>query len=167
MRRHCLDRLGGHRRVGSRGRARRASADRGRGRVGGSTAVARPIRSDDGVASIQSAVLYPLVLVLIMVIVQGVVYFHAQNVALSVANAAVHTVRVEGGTVEAGYADAERRLSHAGILAGSEVHIARSSDAVDVTVRGLAPSLLPGVRGLPVERTATGPVEHFTPVVVG
>ncbi|MBE1877543.1 pilus assembly protein [Myceligenerans sp. TRM 65318] len=109
---------------------------------------------------------YPVVLLLIFGIVQGVIYFHAQNVARSVANGAVQAARLENGTIADGYAEAAARLDRGrDVFASVEVFVDRDEEVATATVEGLAPSLVPGFRGLRVEQTATGPVERFTPAV--
>ncbi|WP_318843052.1 TadE family protein [Myceligenerans pegani] len=119
-----------------------------------------------GAASIQTVITYPVVLLLIFGIVQGVIYFHAQNVARSVANGAVQAARLENGTIADGYAEAAARLDRGrDVFASVEVFVDRDEEVATATVEGLAPSLVPGFRGLRVEQTATGPVERFTPAV--
>ncbi|MBO0608274.1 pilus assembly protein [Myceligenerans salitolerans] len=109
---------------------------------------------------------YPVVLLLVFGMVQGVIYFHAQNVARSVANGAVQAARLETGTVADGYAEAAARLDRGrDVFASVDVVVERGEEVATATVVGLAPSLVPGFRGLRVEQTATGPVERFTPAV--
>lgn len=129
---------------------------------GGATVSADP--SDEaGIASVQSVIVYPIVLLLIFGMVQGVIYFHAQNTAQAVANGALQAARVEGGTVEAGYQEAAVRLERApGIFASVDVVVTRTATDARVTVTGLAPAIVPGLLGLRVQQTARGPVERFT-----
>ncbi len=123
----------------------------------------RPEAADAGVAAIEGVILYPLVILLVFLVVQGVLYFHAQNIAQSVANSAVQRVRIENGSIREGHDEADRRLDAAGrAFAATEVSIARDRQTASVTVSGQAPSIIPGVRGLRVSRTATGPVERLT-----
>lgn len=119
-----------------------------------------------GAASIQTVITYPVVLLLIFAMVQGVIYFHAQNVARSVANGAVQAARLETGTEADGYAEASARLDRGrDVFASVDVVVERGPEVATATVEGLAPSLVPGFRGLRVEQTASGPVERFTPAV--
>ncbi|WP_307864909.1 TadE family protein [Myceligenerans salitolerans] len=125
-----------------------------------------PAAGERGVASIQTVITYPVVLLLVFGMVQGVIYFHAQNVARSVANGAVQAARLETGTVADGYAEAAARLDRGrDVFASVDVVVERGEEVATATVVGLAPSLVPGFRGLRVEQTATGPVERFTPAV--
>ncbi|GAA1863496.1 hypothetical protein GCM10009751_21750 [Myceligenerans crystallogenes] len=119
-----------------------------------------------GVASIQTVIVYPVVLLLVFAMVQGVLYFHAQNIARSVANGAVQAARLESGTEAAGYAAAGDRLDRVrDAFTTVDVVVERGPEVATATVVGLAPSLVPGFRGLRIEQTATGPVERFTPAV--
>lgn len=119
-----------------------------------------------GASSIQTVLTYPIVLMLTFGMVQGVLWFHAQNTAQSVANGAVQAARVEGGTVESGYAEASARLARGGdAFASVDVFVVRGEERVAARVVGLAPSIVPGFRGLRVEQSATGPVERFTSAV--
>lgn len=119
-----------------------------------------------GAASIQTVITYPVVLLMVFAMVQGVIYYHAQNVARSVANGAVQAARLETGTEADGYAEAAARLDRGrDVFASVDVFVDRGEEVATATVVGLAPSLVPGFRGLRVEQTATGPVERFTPAV--
>ncbi|GGM12339.1 TadE/TadG family type IV pilus assembly protein [Promicromonospora citrea] len=119
-----------------------------------------------GATSIQTVLTYPIVLMLIFAMVQGMLWFHAQNTAQSVANGAVQAARVEGGSVDAGYAEASSRLARAGdAFASVTVSVVRGQETATARVVGLAPSIVPGFRGLRVEQSATGPVERFTSAV--
>lgn len=122
---------------------------------------------ESGAASIQTVIIYPVVLLLIFAMVQGVVYFHAQNMARSVANGAVQAARLETGTEADGYAEARARLDRSpDLFASVDVVVQRGPEVATATVEGLAPSLVPGFQGLRVRQTATGPVERFNPAVV-
>lgn len=119
-----------------------------------------------GATSIQTVLTYPIVLMLIFAMVQGMLWFHAQNTAQSVANGAVQAARVEGGSVDAGYAEASSRLARAGdAFASVTVSVVRGQETATARVVGLAPSIVPGFRGLRVEQSATGPVERFASAV--
>jgi Flp pilus assembly protein TadG len=119
--------------------------------------------NERGAASIQTVLTYPIVLMLIFAMVQGMLYFHAQNTAQSVANGAVQAARVEGGSVESGHAEAAARLVRGGeAFATVNVSVTRGEEMATATVTGLAPSIVPGFRGFRIEQSATGPVERFT-----
>jgi Flp pilus assembly protein TadG len=121
-----------------------------------------------GAASLQTVLTYPIVLMLIFAMVQGMLYFHAQNTAQSVANGAVQAARVEGGSVDSGYAEAASRLARGGeAFASVDVSVTRGEEMATARVVGLAPSIVPGFRGLRIEQSATGPVERFTSGAVG
>ncbi|WP_125775607.1 TadE/TadG family type IV pilus assembly protein [Antribacter gilvus] len=133
-------------------------------RVRPGTTPARGADSEAGAASLQTVITYPIVLLLVFGMVQGVIYYHAQNTAQSVANGAVQAARVEGGSAEAGHREAAARIARAGdgVFASVQVAVDRGATQATATVSGLAPSIVPGLRGLRIVQTATGPVERFT-----
>ncbi|WP_419704896.1 TadE family protein [Promicromonospora sp. NFX87] len=121
-----------------------------------------------GATSLQTVLTYPIVLMLIFGMVQGVLYFHAQNTAQSVANGAVQAARVEGGSIDSGYAEAAARLVRGrDAFARVDVLVTRGEEMATATVTGLAPSIVPGFLGFQIEQSATGPVERFTSGAVG
>lgn len=123
------------------------------------------LRDDTGSAGVEAAILYPVVLLLIFVIIQGGIVFHARNVAQSAANGAVLAAQVEDGTADDGISEANARLARAGdssLLAGAIVQVDRGATQVTAAVTGQAMSIVPGLDGIAVSATATGPVEQFT-----
>lgn len=110
-------------------------------------------------------VIFPVVLLLIFGAVQAGLFFYARSVALSVAQEALTDARVETGSVAAGIARGQQFLAAAGgdgVLPGGAVSASRSATTVTITVTGTAPSALPGISGLPVTQTVSGPVERVT-----
>lgn len=117
-------------------------------------------REDDGVSTVELAVLMPVLLFWMMLIVQFGLWAHAKQVANAAANAAVDTARLPDGTERAGESEAAGVLAGAGNLAAVEVHVDRRFDTVTVEVRGDAPRLVPGF-AWSVTAQATAPVERF------
>ena len=76
----------------------------------------------------------------------------------------VRAARVETGTVQAGRARATAFLADAGadVLTNSRIEVTADGERVHIVVTGRSISVLPGVPGLPVNQSATGPVERFT-----
>jgi Flp pilus assembly protein TadG len=118
--------------------------------------------ADDGIATIQNAVLFPVVMLLLLAILQGGIYYYAQNVARTAANSAVQVARTTTGTADAGQREASATIAQAGsALRDVRVGVDRGPNTATVTVTGTAMSLIPGMH-LPISHTATGPVERFT-----
>lgn len=112
----------------------------------------------------EAVLIFPLVLGLVFVVIQVGIWAYARNVA-------VHSAR-EGATAAAAHqstqpADAATRTSLEenadGVLREYSVSSTRSADAVTVTVRGSALSLVPLVELPPIEQSITVPVEQYVP----
>ena len=115
--------------------------------------------------SVEIAILFPALLLLVTAIVQYGLWFHARSVALAAAQ--------EGAAAAASYqaapdsgADRARAFldDHAGDTLSS-VEVTQSAPApgqVAVQVTGHAISLLPGVAGPTVTQSAEAPLERFT-----
>lgn len=122
-------------------------------------------RDDRGSASLELAILFPTVLLLIFGVVQGALYFHARNVALAAAQEGVRVARSEGGSAGAGGHAARSFVNQAGgddVMTGVDVNPTRTATKATVTVSGTALSAIPGVPGFKVTQTAEGTVERFT-----
>ena len=122
-------------------------------------------RDERGSVSLELAVVFPVVLLLIFGTVQGALYYHARNVALAAAQEGVVDARVESGSAGAGVARAQGFLADAGgssVLLNAAVSSDRSATEVTITVRGVAPSVLPGLSGFSLTQSASGPLERVT-----
>ena len=121
-------------------------------------------RRDTGSTSLELVVLFPVLLAVVFGLVQGALWFHARNVASAAAAEGVRAARVETGTVQAGRARATAFLADAGadVLTNSRIEVTADGERVHIVVTGRSISVLPGVPGLPVNQSATGPVERFT-----
>lgn len=120
---------------------------------------------DDGSATLEITVLAPAVLLVVFGIVQGAFFLHARNVALAAASEGLAATAMHDGRASDGSAAARDFLTAAGaddVLLSTQVVVHRTETEAEVTVTGLAPSLVPGVRGWSVSQTAAGPVERFT-----
>lgn len=120
-----------------------------------------PRRSEHGAASAESALVFPFLLALFFVIIQGAVTLHAGNLAQSVATATLESARAYDGSIETaldiGYGIAG---SSGGALSDVSINVVRSDSSVTVTVTGKAPSLVPGMP-LVIEWQVTGPRERW------
>ena len=109
--------------------------------------------------------LFPVMLLLIFGILQGVFWYHARTVALAAAGSGVAVARTEVGTAAEGRAAASEFLARAGgadVLSGVNVTAQRTGTDATVTVSGSSVSLFPGLPGPPVTQSASGPIERVT-----
>lgn len=126
-------------------------------------AIARRLRTDeDGYAA--SAIIAPVIFLLLFTALQGALWYQGTNVAQNAAVAAYNDARAYESTTGAGQASARQVLDQAGgFLQHSNVTVNRSADTVTVHVTGQAVSMIPGVQMPAVHRTITGPVERWVP----
>ena len=128
----------------------------------------RDERDEDGSVSLELAVIFPAVLLLIVAAVQAGLLFHARHLAQAAAQEALRATRQYDGTTSAGQQAATGLLTRSAgdLLASRHISIQRGADQADVRITGHALSLLPGVT-LTVSANASGPVERFTADVRG
>ncbi len=118
---------------------------------------------DRGDASIQMAIVYPFVLLAAIAVIQASMWYYARQIALTAAREGVTAARA----YQAGPADGTARARQVlGRTAGDSLRSARVSASSDgervrVQVRGVAQSLLPGVPGLTITQSASGPAERW------
>lgn len=126
-------------------------------------AIARRLRTDeDGYAA--SAIIAPVIFLLLFTALQGALWYQGTNVAQNAAVAAYNDARAYESTTGAGQASARQVLDQAGgFLQHSNVSVNRTADTVTVDVTGQAVSMIPGVQMPAVHRTITGPVERWVP----
>ena len=130
-------------------------------------ALARRIRlagAERGSAT-ESAIVFPVALIAIFTVIQFGLAFHAQHVALAVAQEGARAARLYQATDADGMARANQTLAAlngGGILANPRISITRSgNESVRVAVSGNVLSLVPGLN-LPVRpQVVQGPVERF------
>ena len=123
------------------------------------------VQDERGSVSLELAVVFPLVLLLIFGTIQGALYYHARNVALAAAQEGVVDARVENGSAGAGVTRTQSFLADAGgssVLLNAAVSSNSSATEVTITVRGAVPSVLPGVAGFTLTQSASGPLERVT-----
>lgn len=117
-----------------------------------------------GSLTLELAILFPAMLTMIFLIVQAGVLFHSHNVALLAAQEGLRPASASGGSPGAGQNRAESVLAATAgdWLSDTAVAASRSATTARVVVTGRTMSLLPGLRGLVIHATATGPVERTT-----
>lgn len=122
-------------------------------------------RDERGSTTLELAVLFPVVLLIIFMAIQGALYFHARSVALSAAQEGVRVAKAENGSAGAGSGAAKGFVAQSGgdgVLRDLGVSAQRSATTASVTVTGRPLSVIPGVLNFSVKQTAEAPVERFT-----
>lgn len=125
----------------------------------------RRLRGDDGSVSVEIAILFPALLLLISAIVQYGLWFHARSVALAAAQEGVIAATTYRAAAGSGV---ERAREFLDAHASDTLHDPQISQTtptpgqVAVQVTGRAVSLLPGMPGPAVTQSAHAPIERFT-----
>jgi Flp pilus assembly protein TadG len=122
----------------------------------------RRVRSDRGSSTTELVIVMPVLLLLIMLIVQFGLWYHAAHVAEAAAQEGVRTARVDTGSAPAGQARAQQFVENAAptLLVDVAVNATRTADTARVEVTGTVRSIVPGMN-LPVRAAAESPVELF------
>lgn len=123
-------------------------------------------RDERGAASLaQVTITAPVLLLLLMLIVQFGLMFHARNVAEQAAQEGAAVARQFNGSASDGKADARALLAEVGTgtLRKQRVKVSRSDTRATATVSGVVVSVVPGLK-LRVSESASGPVEHYVPL---
>ncbi|MER8160043.1 TadE/TadG family type IV pilus assembly protein [Streptomyces sp. NPDC094472] len=121
------------------------------------------LRGDRGAATVELAVLVPVVLVLALTAIQVGFYYHARKVAQSAARQGVEAGRQLGADEGDGVTQAQQFLSKYGnSVRGAQVSSAGSNaDQVRITVTGSVATLVPGLE-LDLTQSAEAPIERWT-----
>lgn len=126
----------------------------------------RPLRArDEGSVSLELAIAFPVVLLLVTALMQFGLWYFARTVALAAAQEGVTAARALDAAPGAGVVKAQAYAAESGagtlLDAAATVTVPRPG-SIAVEVRGRSLSLLPGFSGLPVSQSAEGPGETFT-----
>src|SRR3954471_4354414 len=123
------------------------------------------LRGERGSVSLEMAIVFPVVLLLIMTSIQAALWFYARSIALGAAQEGAREGRLQPASTERAQAAADSFLDRAGQALINEIDVAvrGSPTAIEVTVTGRSLSLVPGLDGWPVSQTAVGPIEQLTP----
>ena len=121
-------------------------------------------RGETGSASAEAVVILPVLLLVVLMLVQFGVWYHATAVAKAAVAEAARAARAEGATDEEGRARANAFLAQAGrtIIVDPELTVTRDAEAVRVELRAVAANVVPGLR-LPIRALAESKVERFRP----
>jgi Flp pilus assembly protein TadG len=118
---------------------------------------------EHGEAVTETVILVPVLLLLVTVVIQFGLWYHAQHVVQAAAQEGARGARAYGATPDDGVERASaflRRAAGASVQA-IDVTTESTADRVSVWVRGEAPAVLPGLR-LQVGAVATSPLERFS-----
>ncbi|WP_052442790.1 TadE/TadG family type IV pilus assembly protein [Streptacidiphilus neutrinimicus] len=119
--------------------------------------------SDEGSATVETALAMVLLILLLMGIVQFALLEHASHIAKAAATNALARAQAEDGTADTGRRAGAQALSELGgdVLQNPRLTVARGPDQVTAVVHGQVLSVFPGLH-LPVTARAAGPVERVT-----
>jgi Flp pilus assembly protein TadG len=121
-------------------------------------------RGDDGASVVETVLIAPALLVMLMLILQfGLVAF-AQSAARSAAEDGAAKARQFNGTTAAARAATYRELHDlgGGVVGRPAVSVTRSPTTAAVTVTGTVLTLIPGFT-FHLHEMSVGPVERFVP----
>lgn len=120
-------------------------------------------RDERGFETAETAIVLPMLLLIIFAIIQGGLWYHGTNLVQAAAVNAYEAARLYDGNtadgVNAGTATAEQT---GGMLTDVTVDVERNATEVTATVTAVTPGLIPGVNTT-VTKTITGPVERWVP----
>jgi Flp pilus assembly protein TadG len=122
----------------------------------------RAASGEAGVSTLEAVLVFPALLLLLMLIIQFALWYHASDLATAAAQDGTRAARVEGATASDGAAEANQLLDQTGrsILQGRQVVVERTTDMTRVEVRGACIELVPFLH-LPVHAVAESPTERF------
>ncbi|MER7568909.1 TadE/TadG family type IV pilus assembly protein [Streptomyces sp. NPDC097941] len=121
-------------------------------------------RDDRGDTSIQMAIIFPFVLLATVAVIQASMWYYARQIALTAAREGLTAARAYQSSPAAGAAQAQDvlRRTAGDSLRGYSVVASSDGQRVRVRVSGTALSMIPGVAGLQITQSASGPLERWT-----
>ncbi|MGW1070698.1 TadE family protein [Streptomyces aureus] len=119
---------------------------------------------DRGDTSIQMAIVFPFVLLATIAVIQASMWYYARQIALTAAREGASAARAYQAGPGDGAARARDVLARTAgdSLSGYTVTANSDGQRVHLVVEGAAMSMIPGVSGLQVRQSASGPVERWT-----
>jgi len=121
------------------------------------------VRDDSGMTTLEVAILFPAMLILVFGIAQTALWYMARTAALSAAQQGVNAGRTYGAAPGDGVSAAQDFLAAqvGDILTGGHARIAKSDrGTLRISVTGTSLSLIPGWK-ISVTQSAQGPKETF------
>ncbi|GJF26465.1 TadE family protein [Streptomyces sp. HO565] len=118
---------------------------------------------DRGDASIQMAIVYPFVLLATIAVIQASMWYYARQIALTAAREGVTAARAYQAGPSDGTARAREVLGRTAgdSLRSPSITAGSNGERVRVQVSGIAQSMIPGIPGLTITQSASGPVERW------
>lgn len=116
-----------------------------------------------GTSTVETVVIYPVILLLIFTMVQAGLWYHSREVALHAANAASVAASAENASDGQGQAAATAFVNRAGALREAGVSVSRGAETVTATVTGRSPSLIPGMQLPLITQSSTSAIERYVP----
>jgi Flp pilus assembly protein TadG len=122
----------------------------------------RRLREERGDATVEAVLAVPVLLLLIMLVIQFGLYYHAAHTAEAAAQEGVRVARTEGASATDGQRRAEDFMADAAPTLVDDVTViaTRDADVAHVDVRGTVHSIVPGLN-LTIHAEAQSPVERF------
>jgi Flp pilus assembly protein TadG len=119
-------------------------------------------RREHGSATVELVLTVPVLLLLIMLVVQMGLYWHANHVAQAAAQEGVRAARVVDGSADAGRERAGAFIASAAptLLHGVDITATRDGQTADVRVRAKVEAVVPGL-SLAVDVESRSPIEQF------
>lgn len=119
---------------------------------------------DRGDASLQMAIVFPVVLLTTIAVIQASMWYYAREIALTAAREGLTAARAYQASPADGTARAQEVLGRSAgdSLRGYGVSASNDGQRVRIQVSGTALSMIPGLSGLKITQSASGPVERWT-----
>ena len=121
-------------------------------------------RGDDrGDASVEMVIVFPFVLLTTIAVIQASMWFYAREIALTAAREGLTAARAYQASPADGTARAQEVLGRSAgdSLRGYGVSASNDGQRVRIQVSGSALSMIPGLSGLKITQSASGPVERW------
>ncbi len=115
-----------------------------------------------GAVSLELAIVFPVVLLLIFTGFQASTYYYGRSLALAAAQEGVREARIQPADISRGVAAAQAFIDQTsnGTLINVQVIPGGTAEEMEITVVGTVVDLTGGVLGLTVSQTASGPAER-------
>jgi Flp pilus assembly protein TadG len=119
-------------------------------------------QDEAGIATVEAVLVFPVLLLLIMVVFQFALWYHASGLATAAAQDGARAARAEGAAARDGQDRANSLLDQTGrsILQGRRVLVSRTAATTRIEVSGSCIALLPGLH-LPVDAVVESSTERF------
>lgn len=119
-------------------------------------------RGDSGYAVLEAAIVLPVAFLLLMVVAQGALVWHARSAAETAAQEGLRTAQAYGATAAQGQSDTVTYLRQVAphLISDPAVTVTRTDQGATVQVHGRVVTLLP-FASLTVTEIASGPTETY------